>query len=149
MRGGRLGIAQVLVLSAALAVSGLAFASATSGVGTYRSTLMSTWSRHLKLAGQIRKGEVDRKADLAAHAAALRIGADDLVALFPKGSEGGEARPEVWSKSGAFAEAAAAYASATAGLVQATASGDDAAIGAALDAVGAACGGCHKQFKAD
>ncbi|MFM2161462.1 MAG: hypothetical protein RLZZ383_974 [Pseudomonadota bacterium] len=149
MRGGSLGMARVLALSAALAGSGLAFASATSGVGAYRSTLMSTWSRHLKLAGQIRKGEVDRKGDLAAHAAALRIGADDLVALFPKGSEGGEARPEIWSKSSAFAEAASTYAAATAALVKATEGGDDAAIGAALDAVGSACGGCHKQFKAD
>jgi cytochrome c556 len=140
---------RVVGLSALLAMSGFALASSSSGVAAYRSTLMSTWSRHLKLAGQIRKGEVDRKGDLAAHAAALRIGADDLVALFPKGSEGGEARPEVWSKSAAFAEAAAAYAKATSELVLATQAGDEAAIGAALDAVGAACGGCHKQFKAD
>ena len=71
---------------------------------------------------------------------------------FPKGSgpESGlktEALPAIWQKPAEFEKAGDNLVAAANALVQAAASGDIARIKAAQANVGAACKGCHDQFR--
>jgi cytochrome c556 len=68
---------------------------------------------------------------------------------FPAGTDSGNTRalPAVWQNSAGFAEAYAALGPRLAELGGAAEAGNTAAFGAALQATGAACGTCHRQFR--
>lgn len=89
-------------------------------------------------------------ADIAPHAAKLQETSTRIVALFPAGSDKGDTKalPEIWSNPDDFSAKANALHDQSAMLVTAVSGGDLAAIGAQYKEVGAACGACHKPYKA-
>lgn len=74
----------------------------------------------------------------------------DLPALFPPGSDGNGSRalPAVWSERAGFERASANATTAAEALRNAAASGDGAATTAAVRAMGATCGACHRNHRA-
>ncbi|MBP0445511.1 cytochrome c [Roseomonas sp. SSH11] len=73
----------------------------------------------------------------------------NLPTLFPPGSDGGGTRalPTVWSEREGFERAAANASTAAEALRVAAASGDAAATTAAVRAMGATCGACHRNYR--
>ena len=76
--------------------------------------------------------------------------ADQLVALFPKGSTKGKtkATAAIWEKHDDFAKDAKDLEKAASELAAAAKAKNDAEIGVKVKAVGAACSSCHKAFRA-
>jgi cytochrome c556 len=114
----------------------------------YRQTVMKTLGGHMGAIGQILKVGMPA-GHLAGHTAAIK--AISLMApdIFPAGSGGGKsnAKPEIWSKPGDFKMAIANFQKAAANIAEAGMSADRAKVGAAMKALGGACGGCHKAFR--
>jgi cytochrome c556 len=100
------------------------------------------------------KGE---NTDLVGATAAAQKMHDSMikaVGLFPAGTAKGEApesrsKPEVWSNAAEFKAAAGALIEASAKLAKAGNTGDADAFKAQVQAVGKACGSCHKGKKDD
>ncbi len=72
-----------------------------------------------------------------------------LEDVFPEGTDVGDtrAKPEIWQDKAKFETAVKALQTATGELVSLAESGNLAAVGAQLQKVGQACGGCHKPFR--
>jgi cytochrome c556 len=77
--------------------------------------------------------------------------ADKIPGLFPKGSTTGKtkAKAEIWEKSEDFSKSAKNLSKAAGDLAAAAKSKDDAAVTTKVKALGEACSGCHKQFRAE
>jgi cytochrome c556 len=73
-----------------------------------------------------------------------------MPSLFPPGSDKGETKAlsAIWSDQAGFEKAAAGLGTAADQLIAAAGAGDIQAAGAALKAVGDACGTCHKAYRA-
>jgi cytochrome c556 len=99
------------------------------------------------------KGAVESKdyATIEAKAKDIMGTSEQIPSLFPKGSTTGKtkAKAEIWEKSDDFAKAAKNVNKAAGELAAAAKSGDDAAVTTKVKALGEACGGCHKQFRAE
>lgn len=91
-------------------------------------------------------------AAMLPHAEALAASAKLPWAAFgpgtDKGSEKTTAGPKIWSDAAGFKAAAAKLESATADLLAAVKAKDQAKIGAAVQATGAACKSCHEAYRA-
>lgn len=76
--------------------------------------------------------------------------AKQIPGLFPAGTDKGDTKalPEVWSDAAGFAKAAADLGTAGDKLTAAAKADDKEAFAAALKDVGAACGACHKTYRA-
>jgi len=72
-----------------------------------------------------------------------------LPTLFPAGSVGGHAKPEIWSDRPGFEAAAAAFADSARLLGEAAAAGDREAFLTRWGEVRGACGACHEAYKGD
>ena len=129
----------------------------TAGAGTVddpikvRQALMTSQGVHLGALGAIAKGEAPYTELANGHAFALLKISQAITHVFPEGSGSGDtrAKPEIWSDRAKFDQAIASLQAAAANMVEAAKTGDPAAIGAALGVSGAACGGCHKPFRAE
>lgn len=75
---------------------------------------------------------------------------DRVLDLFPKGSTGqkSRAKAEIWEKWDQFSKNPAKVKKAAEELAEAAANKNDAEMGAKFKALGAACNGCHKPFRA-
>jgi cytochrome c556 len=101
----------------------------------------------------------DMKAGIAAKtdpkqfldgAKAIKRWASVIPSLFPEGSDKGhdtKAKPDIWSDPAGFQKAADALADGADKLVAAATANDPAAFADAFKATGAACGGCHRNFR--
>jgi cytochrome c556 len=103
------------------------------------------------LGDQFKSGAPDA-AIVKAQAAKLATTAATLPTWFPAGTgpESGvktRALPVIWTDKAGFSAAAKTLAAETAKLNSLAAAGDMAGAGAQMQAVGAACGGCHKKFR--
>jgi cytochrome c556 len=110
---------------------------------------MKSLGGHMGAIGKVAKGEAEYSPETVTHAEGLLEKSGKLLSWFPQGS-GGEntrAKPEIWSDWAGFEQKAKAFEAAVPALVAATKTGDKAQIGAALGAVGKACGGCHEPFR--
>ncbi len=89
--------------------------------------------------------------DAVPHANAVAAFADKMAALFPEGSGTGDTRAlaKIWEDWPGFEKAIAANKEAAVALASVAATGDAGATGAALKALGASCGGCHKPYRAE
>lgn len=90
-------------------------------------------------------------ADVVAPAQKIAEVAAQIADLFPQGSDtGGEtsAKPEIWQNWDDFKAKADGMKLQADMLVSAAQSGDIATVKAQFEKVGAACGGCHKVYKA-
>lgn len=94
------------------------------------------------------------KAKLQASARTIRTAAARQYQWFPKGSgpQPGvktAAKPAIWTDPGRFKQAQDAFAAKAVAFERVVASGDVAALRTASRGLGAACKGCHDQFRAE
>jgi cytochrome c556 len=138
------------VAGAAASVSALAEPTAEDA-RDYRVAIMTAMRGHIAAVSMQLRGLVDDHGFLADHAQALASTAAELDHVFPPGSNVGdsEALPAIWEQPEDFADAVAEAERATAAFSEAAASGDPDAISAAFREVGAACRGCHDDFRKD
>ncbi len=98
------------------------------------------------------KAAVESKdyATVEAKAKDIMGNADQLVALFPKGSSKGKtkATDAIWEKSDEFAKAAKNMSTAAGALAAAAKSGDAGAVEDKAKDLSSTCGACHKPFRA-
>ena len=142
-------LAAAFAALAALTMPSTAAAAADEKMLKYRNGVMWSLAAHLGGIFQNIRGEVDAKANIPHHAKALAPIAAAVVAMFPPGSEGGRTKPEIWSDRAGFEKAAADLVAAANALAAVADSGDPGQIGAAAGAVGKACGGCHRPYRAE
>ena len=143
MRSLTLPLALLLVFAAASS------ADDPAAVVKYRQSTMKSLGAHMAAMSLVVKKKVTNRTQLAAHAEAIRALAGGIPALFPPGTDPAHvptsALPAVWQKSGEFAAAARTLEQESAKL--AAAAKDARAFDAQFEHVGAACNGCHKQFR--
>jgi cytochrome c556 len=133
--------------NAVLLAAGLMAAAsyADEGAVDYREHTMEAVGGHMQAAVDIIRGKVSHASQLPIHAGALAELAEIAPSLFPEGSEGGDALPEIWSNPDDFAERLTAFQEAAADFDAAVATGED--IGPAVQALGQACKGCHDNYR--
>lgn len=124
-------------------------ASAAEGDIDYRKATMAAIGSHVKASATIIQGKVPHKADLKAHAAALRDLALSIEHIFPADSAKGDtkAKADIWEKKAEFDTVRMAFVTATEGFLAAAGGQDVAAVGPAFAKVGDACKGCHSKFR--
>ncbi|MEE9518517.1 MAG: cytochrome c [Candidatus Adiutricales bacterium] len=115
----------------------------------YRQMLMRAQGANMGMIGAVLAGQLPYKSHIVAHADTLEQNAGLIPDAFKKETTGGktEALPEIWKNWKEFTAAALALEKESAKLAKVAQSGDPAAIGAQMQKVGAACGGCHKPFR--
>lgn len=115
----------------------------------YRQSALTVMSTHFGRVGAVVKGE--RPFDAAAVQADVAIVAAMSKlpwAAFGPGTQGGKARPEVWSDNAKFVQASQRLEGDVVKLQAAAQSGDLAQVRTAFGAVGASCKNCHDSFRA-
>ncbi len=118
----------------------------------YRQSVMKAIGGHMGAIVGVVKGEVSYIDQVAAHAQGINAMSKLLSGLFPEGTSqfdfaSTRALPEIWDDFSKFEAAAKALEVESAKMIEVAASGDLGAIGAQLQNVGKACGGCHKPFR--
>ena len=131
-----LGLSLLLASAASLA---------DEGAADYRHHTMEAIGGHTAAVFDILQQKVPHQAHLAPHANAIADMAAIAHTLFPEGSQGGHAKPAIWERPEAFAERMQALQEAAPAFRDAINGGGD--IGAAAQALGQACKGCHDDFK--
>ena len=123
------------------------FGFANEGAAEYRHHSMEAIGGHMMAMVDILKQNVPHQEHMALHASAMADLASISGVLFPEGSEGGDALPAIWENPGDFAERVQAFQEAAAGFKDSVQSAGD--IGAAFQALGGACKGCHDDYRAE
>lgn len=136
----------------AAALAGVPAAEAAddpANVIKYRQMVMSSIGAHIGAIAAVLKGEVSFSGHVAKHARAMHAASLMIPDIFPPGTDVGEtrAKPEIWQNWAKFEAAYKSLQSESGELARVADSGDMAAIGAQLEKVGEACGGCHKPFR--
>ncbi len=135
---------------ALLASAGVAFAQFQNSEKAidYRQSVFTVMSTHFGRIGAVVKGEAPyNKEEVAKNAAIVATLSTLPWQAFGPGTEGGKAKPEVWSDNAKFKSAAEKMQLAVANLNTAAQSGDQEAIKKAFGAAGQTCKGCHDDFK--
>lgn len=142
--GSRYLVAAAIVFG----LGGVALAAGAEEIVDKREAAMKQAGGALKaLGGEAKSGSVT--PDAAVKAQALVDFAASIPGLFPAGSitDKSRALPEIWTDTAGWNGKVKALADAAAVTLAAAKAGDAAALGAAVDATGGACGGCHKAFR--
>lgn len=139
-------------LGALFAMSGAvltAFAATEEDTIKYRQAVMKSVGGHMGAIAQIVRGKVDHKEDLAYHAEAISRAMDDVVKLFPKGSDFGETRAlsAIWEKAADFKQKSEDSRSAAAAFAAAARSGSQSDIGPKFKGLADSCKACHKDYR--
>jgi len=118
----------------------------------YRQSVMKSIGGHMGAIVGVVKGEVSYVGHVVAHAQGINAMSKLLAGLFPEGTSQFEfpntrALPEILDDFSKFEAAAKALEAESAKMVEVAASGDLGVIGAQLQNLGKACGGCHKPFR--
>ena len=130
--------------------AGIAFAQFknTEKAIDYRQSVFIVMGNHFSRIGDVVKGETPYNKDEVAKNAAIVATLSSLPwQAFGPGTEGGKAKPDVWSENAKFKAAADKMQLAVADLNKASQSGDQESIKKAFGAAGATCKGCHDDFK--
>jgi len=118
----------------------------------YRSAVMKAQLRHFQAIKAIVRGKVSFTGLLANQAMALDLTGKGLTDLFPAGTGPDKiktrAKADIWQDWKKFEASAKKLHQETAKLVKIANGGDKKAAAAQFKAVGKACGGCHKSFRA-
>lgn len=143
----------IALIAATTLATGITAASAAGEADIkYRQNNYKAIGAHMGAIGAIMKGEVDHKYQLSTHADAIAAIAKDVETLFPEGSgpDAGETRalPVIWTDADEFQKVVDGFKAAAANAAKVAESGDMAAMGDAVKQLGAACGACHKTFRA-
>lgn len=142
--------ATVLALTTTLAI---AASPAATAVTTRQANFKKMGGAMKVLKDQLSAGTIDKAKALAA-AKTLAATGRMQPKLFPNGSGASAgvktaALPEIWTQRATFDGKWKTYIAQADKLVAVAATGNADAIGAQFKAVGAACGSCHKQFRAE
>jgi len=134
-------------VAALTAVSIAGFAMAQDDVIEKREALMKDNGAQATIGGKMAQGATPFDA-AAAKAAMEKLAANAAAtpALFPPGSEGGDALPAIWENFAEFEADANALKTAAEAAAAAADQGLE-AFGPAFGAVGQACGACHQAFR--
>ena len=139
------GTATVLAIGAGAALA--QFQSAEKAVD-YRESVFTVMGTHFGRIGAVVKGEQPyNKDEVAKNAAIVTMMSTLPWQAFGPGTEGGKAKPEVWSDNAKFKAAADKMQLAVIDLNKAAQSGDLESIKKSFGAAGATCKGCHDDFK--
>lgn len=138
-------------LAALVAVPALAqpttFATPKEAI-KFRQSTLKEMQQNFKRVADMASGKADFDAKVAESSAAR---AAELIQLpwaaFGPGTEGGKARPAVWSEPDKFKAAQERGKEEVGKLAVAAKTGDLAAIKAAIGSAGAACKNCHDSFR--
>jgi len=135
----------VVALAAAATLAGYAFAQ--DDIIKQREALMKDNGAQATIGGKMAQGAMPFDA-AAAKAAMEKIAANaaGTAALFPPGSEGGDALPAIWENFADFEAKALALKTAADAAAAATEGGLE-AFAPAFGAVGQACGACHEAYR--
>ena len=118
----------------------------------FRKSVMKAQSAHLRAIKAVVRGKVGFTGQLANHAKALDLTGKGLTDLFPAGTGPDKiktrAKADIWQDWKKFEASAKKLQQETAKLVKIANGGDKKAVAAQFKAVGKACGGCHKSFRA-
>jgi len=121
-----------------------------------RQAMFQLYGYHMGILGGMAKGKIEYNAELATEAAQNLDAAANLgqSTFWPAGSDNGNsanartrALPAIWETFPAITEKSDALTKATAGLVANAGNGLD-ALKASVGDVGAACKGCHDDYRA-
>jgi len=139
-----------LTAAASLAVSAPAsaqFAKPETAI-KYRQSALTLLASHFGRMDGVVKGQVPYDADaIKQNVAIVSMLAQLPWAAFGEGTEGGGARPEVWSKREGFDAAQVRLKDAVAELSAAADTGDLSKLRAAFGKVGASCKACHDNYR--
>jgi|UniRef100_UPI0040485181 cytochrome c556 len=114
----------------------------------YRQSAFTVMANSFGKIGAVVKGEAPyNKDDVAKNAAIVTMLSTLPWQAFGPGTEGGNAKPEIWSDNAKFKSAAEKMQLAVVDLNTAAQSGNQDAIKKAFGAVGQTCKGCHDDFK--
>jgi cytochrome c556 len=145
-------IGGMLIFLALLFAFPLQAADDNKAVMTYRNRVMGGIGSNMGSISDILKQKVSYGSMLVHYARALHEQSQTIVTVFTQDTRGTDkrtrAKDEIWENWADFEMAANALVEAGAQLVAAAESGDMAQIGEAVKSVGAACGDCHKPFRA-
>jgi cytochrome c556 len=135
-------------LAIAVVFAGFAWAQGSADIVKQRLDVMKGFGESYGEIAKVVSGESKDVAGVAASTAAWDAAARKVADLFPAGSgpESGvetRAKPEIWSDQAGFKAAVATLVAATGKLADVAKNGELKVIGAQLDEVGKACGGCH------
>jgi len=135
----------VVTFAAAAAIAGVAFAQ--GDVIEQREALMKDNGAQATVGGKMAQGATPFDA-AAAKAAMEKLAANAVAtpALFPPGSEGGDALPAIWENFADFEAKANALKTAADAAAAAADQGLE-AFGPAFGAVGQACAACHQTYR--
>ncbi|KNG93047.1 c-type cytochrome [Pseudaestuariivita atlantica] len=119
-----------------------------------RNAVMTLYGFNAGILGGMAKGDVAYDAASATAAAQNLAAAANMSQMhfWPEGTDNFEmegktrAKPEIWSNADDFATKVSMLADAATALA-ATAGDGQAALGAGMQEVGAACGACHKAYR--
>ncbi len=118
----------------------------------FRRAVMSAQNGHFKAIKAIVRGKVGFPGQLANHAMALELTGRGLTDLFPAGTGPDKiktrSKADIWRDWKKFEATAKKLQAETAKLVKIANGGDKKAVADQFKAVGKACGGCHKLFRA-
>jgi cytochrome c556 len=147
MRLGLSAIALGGLLALAVGTAGVA-ADDAAGLVQKRIDLMKENGTHLKPFVDYTKGG-PYSDKLVGEAQAIAANAKLITPLFPPNSitDKSRAKPEIWQKWDDFEAKAKELGDAATKLAEAAKKDDVAAVGAALKAVGGACGACHEPYR--
>lgn len=122
-----------------------------SSLVKYRQSVMKSMGAHMSAMSLVVKKQVSSRAQLAAHADAIRGVSEGLAAFFPPGTDPNRvttaALPAIWQRSADFAAAAQKLQREAAKLAAIAKSGDAPGFDAQFQRVNAACNQCHEQFR--
>lgn len=154
---------KALAVAVAIAAGVIAtFASVTTAPAQDAETVLNARKSHMRLNGfnigplsAMAKGDIDYNADLASSSAAnlAALAAMDQSRLWAPGSgrpdfENSRALPAIWENLADVEAKREGLKVATAALVPVAGNGLD-ALRAGMDAVGQACGACHRTYRAE
>ncbi|WP_299725590.1 cytochrome c [uncultured Tateyamaria sp.] len=153
MRHLKLSVLTLVAASLAAPVFADGHAAALEAATKARKANMSTIGYHTGILGAMAKGDTPYDAAVATAAAENLSAAASMnrIVLWIEGSEqgavpGSRAKTEIWSDAAGFEEDAVALETAAAAMVAAAGTDLD-SLRAAMGAVGAACGDCHKAYR--
>lgn len=137
----------ILLAAAALVFAPVALADPIEE----REEIMKERSQILRTLGPIAQGRAPFDADTVLAALEqlnTNAQAHDIEALYPEGSEGGDATAAVWSDRDRFVELDAEYRAAVQAAV-AAAPQDEQIFRGVFQPIASTCGTCHETFRAD
>ena len=139
------GTATVLAIGAGAAFA--QFQTAEKAIA-YRQSVVTVIGTHFGRIGAVVKGAAPyNKDDVSKNAEIVAMMSTLPWQAFGPGTEGGKAKPEVWSDNAKFKAAADKMQLAALDLNKAAQSGDLESIKKSFGAAGATCKGCHDDFK--